>query len=153
MEYTLESLLAEEASLRLGSLSNEAAYKLGSFIARRSRSEGLAISVGIMRGGQRLFWFAGEGTSPDNDSWLERKMRTVLRFGHSSLYFGRRLAATGLSLMDRYGLATSEFSVSGGGFPLYVRGTGVVGAIAVSGLTQEDDHALVVEALSSLKGK
>jgi len=153
MEYTLESLLAEEASLRLGSFSNETAYKLGSLLAKRSRTEGLAIAVGIVRGGQRLFWYAAEGTSPDNDAWLERKIRTVLRFGHSSLYMGRKIAALGVSLKDKYGIDPAEFSTSGGAFPIGLRGTGIVGAVAVSGLAQEEDHALVVEALAVLKGR
>jgi uncharacterized protein (UPF0303 family) len=153
MEYSLESLLAEEASLRLPSFSNETAWRLGNLLVRRSRSEGLAVSVAIVRGGQRLFWFAAEGTSPDNDAWLERKMRTVLRFGHSSLYMGRKLDALGLSIQGKYDLDPADYSVSGGAFPLVVRGTGLVGAVAVSGLAQEDDHAMVVEALAALRRK
>jgi uncharacterized protein (UPF0303 family) len=150
MDYNLETLLAEEASLRLPSFSNNAAFRLGSWLAKRSRAEGLAISVGIVRGGQRLFWFAAEGTSIDNDGWLERKIRTVLRFGHSSLYIGRKLAAQGLDLRSKYFIDPEEYSAHGGGYPIALRGTGVVGVVAVSGLAQEEDHALVVEALSSL---
>lgn len=150
MDSSLESLLAEEARLRLSGFSNDAAWRLGTFLARRARAEGLAIAVGIVRGGQRLFWFAAEGSSADNDGWLERKLRTVLRFGHSSLYLGRKLAALGMDLREKYALDPAEYSVSGGAFPLHVRGTGTVGAVAVSGLTQEEDHALVVEALGSM---
>jgi len=151
MEYTLESLLAEEASLRLGSFSNDAAWRLGSFVAKRARVEDLSLAVAIVRGGQRLFWHATEGTRPDNDMWLDRKIRTVLRFGHSSYYMGRKLEADGTTLEERYGASSAEYAVHGGAFPLYVRGTGLVGALAVSGLAQEEDHALAVEALAYLK--
>lgn len=150
MDNSLESLLAEEAGLRLPSFSNEAAWRLGNILVRRARAEDLAIAVGIIRGGQRLFWFAAEGTSPDNDRWLERKLRTALHFGHSSLYIGRRLASLGQSLEEKYALDPAEFSVHGGAFPIVLRGTGLVGAVAVSGLAQEEDHAMVAEALKAL---
>jgi len=151
METSLESLLAEEVALRLSSFSNDAAWRLGNRLAKKARAEGLPISVAVVRGGQRLFWFAAEGTSPDNDSWLDRKIRTVLRFGHSSLYMGRKLAANGTSLEARHGLPVAEYCSHGGALPIWVRGTGLVGAVAVSGLSQEEDHALAVEALTSLQ--
>ena len=151
MDYTLESLLAEEAGLRLGSFSNAAAWRLGNFVVRRARAEDLSLAVAIVRGGQRLFWHATEGTSADNDFWLERKIRTVLRFGHSSYYMGRKLASSGSTLEERYGASSLEYATHGGAIPIFVRGTGLVGVIAVSGLTQEEDHALAVAALASLK--
>ena len=39
----------------------------------------------------------------------------------------------------------------GGGYPLIVNGV-VVGSVIVSGVPQQDDHALVVEALRALAG-
>jgi uncharacterized protein (UPF0303 family) len=45
-----------------------------------------------------------------------------------------------------------QFSGHGGGFPLAIRGVGVVGTISVSGLPHEIDHALIVEALSEHLG-
>jgi uncharacterized protein (UPF0303 family) len=151
MEYTPESLLAEEVSLRLPSFSNDAAFRLGLSLARRARSEGLSIAVAVVRGGQRLFWFSAEGTSADNDSWLERKVRTVLRFGHSSLYMTRKLASANMTMEERYGISPADYAFSGGGFPIALRGTGPIGCVAVSGLAHEEDHRLVVEALAALK--
>ena len=34
-----------------------------------------------------------------------------------------------------------EYSAHGGAFPVFVEGTGLVGAVVVSGLPQEEDHA------------
>jgi len=42
--------------------------------------------------------------------------------------------------------------VHGGAFPANVKGAGVVGVIAVSGLPSKDDHELVVAALSAHLG-
>ena len=46
-----------------------------------------------------------------------------------------------------------EFAAHGGAFPIYVRGTGAVATVTVSGLPQKADHELVVEALSEILGR
>jgi uncharacterized protein (UPF0303 family) len=51
---------------------------------------------------------------------------------------------------DKYmlGQTAGEYAIHGGGVPLRVEGVeGVVGVIVVSGLKQEEDHMVVVEAL------
>lgn len=151
MDPTLESLLTEEKDLSLSSFSNDDAWELGARLADLARARKLPIAISIVRGGQRLFHFAAEGTSPDNDAWLERKLATVLHFGHSSLFMGKKLEALGLGLQEKYSLDPARYSVSGGAFPIAIAGTGLVGGVAVSGLKAEEDHALVVEALAGLK--
>jgi uncharacterized protein (UPF0303 family) len=147
MDYTLESLLAQEASLELDHFSNDDAWALGSALMALARSRRLPIAVSIVRGGQRLFHYAAPGTTHDNDLWLERKLATVLHFGHSSLYLERKLKEQGSSLLEKYGLGPASYVAAGGAFPLVIRGTGLVGGAAVSGLKSEEDHDLVVEAL------
>jgi len=71
----------------------------------------------------------------------------VARFGKSSYYMGVFLRHHGLSLEQRYFVSTTEYAVHGGGFPIILRGTGVVGAITVSGMAHEEDHLWVVEAI------
>lgn len=147
MDYTLESLLVQEASLALDHFSNDDAWALGSALVALARSRRLPIAVSIVRGGQRLFHYAAPGTTHDNDLWLERKLATVLHFGHSSLYVERKLLEQGSSLQGKYGLDPAAYVAAGGAFPLVIAGTGLVGGAAVSGLKGEEDHDLVVEAL------
>jgi uncharacterized protein (UPF0303 family) len=46
------------------------------------------------------------------------------------------------------GAVADEFAIHGGGYPIRVRGVeGVIGVVVVSGLKQEDDHAVVVETI------
>jgi len=72
----------------------------------------------------------------------------VARFCHSSYYLGRKLRADGDTVSGRYYVDEKEFSFHGGCFPIILKGTGVIGSVTVSGLKQEEDHDLVVQALA-----
>ena len=43
------------------------------------------------------------------------------------------------------GLDSADYVLAGGGFPVTVKGAGVIGVIAVSGLPEREDHGVVVE--------
>ncbi|TGW07145.1 hypothetical protein EN788_38365, partial [Mesorhizobium sp. M2D.F.Ca.ET.145.01.1.1] len=45
------------------------------------------------------------------------------------------------------GLDIADYVLAGGGFPVAVKGAGVIGVIAVSGLPERQDHGVVVDAL------
>ena len=49
-------------------------------------------------------------------------------------------------------LDRDAYAAHGGAFPVTVRGVGVVGTVAVSGLPQLEDHAFVVRVLSDFLG-
>ncbi|TIU11449.1 MAG: hypothetical protein E5W49_28110, partial [Mesorhizobium sp.] len=49
-------------------------------------------------------------------------------------------------------LDISDYVLAGGGFPVTVKGAGVIGVIAVSGLPEREDHGVVVDALCSHLG-
>ena len=49
------------------------------------------------------------------------------------------------------GAVADEYAIHGGGFPVRVRGVeGVVAVVVVSGLKQEDDHAVVAETVKEI---
>lgn len=153
MNTTLETLLAQEAELQFTKFDATTAWRLGSWIADKARKEDLKITVDITRVGQQLFHFAAEGTTCDNDEWIERKVRTVYRFGHSSFYMGRKLVHDNQTAEHKYFVSESEFCFHGGSFPIILKGTGVIGTLTVSGLPQEQDHALAVEAIRHILRK
>ena len=45
------------------------------------------------------------------------------------------------------GIDSADYVLAGGGFPVAVRGAGVIGVIAVSGLPERDDHGIIVATL------
>jgi uncharacterized protein (UPF0303 family) len=52
------------------------------------------------------------------------------------------------------GSSAGEYAIHGGGVPVQVKGVeGLVGVIVVSGLKQDKDHMIVVEALEDFIAK
>ncbi|MET9292879.1 heme-degrading domain-containing protein [Streptomyces sp. NPDC003077] len=140
-------LEAQEHRLILESFGPDDAWRLGSLLVELARARGASVTVGIRRGAQRLFHCALPGTSADNDAWVDRKCRVVERYAESSYLVGTRFRAKGRTFEESSRLDPDRYAAHGGAFPIRLRGTGVVGAVAVSGLSQEEDHALVVQGL------
>jgi uncharacterized protein (UPF0303 family) len=151
-ETILEELRQQEEELQFPRFTNRMALDLGLKLIEMAKEEEGAVTIDITRAGQQLFHYAFEGTSPDNDQWIRRKTRVVTRFHKSSYRVGVQLAQQGLSIEDRYYVDAFEFSPHGGAFPITVRGVGVIGTVAVSGLSQDRDHALVVRAMREYLG-
>jgi uncharacterized protein (UPF0303 family) len=112
-----------------------------------ARGRDLSVTIDITRGTHQLFHLSLKGTFADNDEWVKRKVRLVYRFGHSSFYMGQLLKSKGKTIEQSYLIPESEYAPHGGCFPIINKDTGVVGTVTVSGLPQEEDHKLVVEAL------
>lgn len=146
-EALLRELELEEQQLQFTAFSNADALRLGIALVERARALGKAITVDITRNGHQLFHHAMDGTSPDNANWIRRKNNVVQRFGRSSWHVGTRYRSKGKSFEADSGLDTTDFAAHGGAFPLTIRGTGVIGTITVSGLPQQEDHALVTSVL------
>jgi len=147
MDDMLELLLQEEQELQFIRFNEATAWEIGSQLVEQSTSKNLPVTIDITRGKHQLFHASLRGTSPDNDEWIKRKVRLVYRFGHSSFYIGQLLKSKGKRLEEAYLISESDYAAHGGCFPIIVKDTGVIGTITVSGLTQEDDHKLVVQAI------
>jgi uncharacterized protein (UPF0303 family) len=64
----------------------------------------------------------------------------------SSALVDARFTAAGVDPVAT-GWLGSDYAVTGGSFPIRVRGTGVVAAVTASGLTSLEDHELVVAGI------
>lgn len=144
---TLEALLQEESELQFPSFDADMAWTLGSLIYERATAGNLAIAIEITKNGQLLFFAARPGTTPDNAEWIRRKRAVVQRFHHSSLYMAVKAEVDKRPFLERYGLSQQDYAASGGAFPIFVRQTGCIGAVVVSGLPNVEDHRLVVQAI------
>lgn len=147
LETQIDQIVEEERELVFPRFTNEDAWNLGSILVERARKIGAPLIVDISRCGHCLFRYSFEGTSRNNEIWVERKSRLTSRFGKSSLRVGLELRLQGETLESRQGLSLSEYADHGGSVPLAVHGVGVIGAVTVSGLSQEEDHAFVVDGI------
>lgn len=147
MSEKLKGLLLQEEELQFTRFNADVAWQLGCDFAARAEADHLSITVDITHGDHQLFHLSRPGTSADNDEWVKRKTRLVYRFGHSSLYMGELLRSKGKKLEEAYLISESEYAPHGGCFPIVIRGSGMIGTVTVSGLTQEDDHQVVVDVL------
>jgi uncharacterized protein (UPF0303 family) len=148
-DRTPDQLLDEEARLTLPSLSEDDAIDVGLRALGLARERQLPVTIEVRRCGRTVFRAAVRGTSADNDDWVARKVRVVERYGHSTLYERVRHEVNGRTFTEATGLPESQYAAHGGGFPLSVVGTGVVGVLVVSGLPQVADHELCVEVLEA----
>ncbi len=140
----------QQRRLQLVRLDNDDAWALGCRLVELARERGLPVTVDVRRHGHVLFHASRPGTTPDNDTWVERKSRVVDRFGAPSYLVGLRARRKGVAFAEDTGLDVQQYAAHGGSFPLTVRDVGIVGTVTVSGLPQADDHALVVEVLEEV---
>jgi uncharacterized protein (UPF0303 family) len=147
IEQERQRIEAEEKALVFETFTNDDAIALGLALLEKGRARGLPIAVDVERAGHRLFHAALPGASPDNFSWIERKKRLVNRVQKSSYAVGLKLRASGKSLAESMYLDEKEYAPHGGCVPVVVARVGFVGTVTVSGLPQQEDHALAVEAM------
>lgn len=143
----LSELSNQERDIQFTQFNSHLAFQIGSYVVKKGLRESLPIAVDITVGSRCLFHFSFDGASMDNERWIERKRNSVLRFNHSSYYMGRLLEKEGKSMNERFMIKEEEYAFHGGCFPIIIKNTGVIGTMTISGLTQQEDHALVVEAL------
>jgi uncharacterized protein (UPF0303 family) len=146
---TSHELAAQEEQLQFDRFDNETALALGQHLLSAARERALPVVISVRRNGQRLFHAALPGTAADNDAWIERKSRVVDRYGHSSFYVGTLHRESGSTFEDQARLDPDLYAAHGGVFPVIVRNVGPIGTVGVSGLPQAEDHAFVVEQLTS----
>jgi uncharacterized protein (UPF0303 family) len=147
LEALISQLEEHERRLRLPGFDNDDAWQLGIVLVELAVARRAPVVVDLRRNGQQLFHYALPGTNADNDAWIKRKTAVVDRFAASSYLVGQRCMADGTTFEERFRLDPDLFAAHGGAFPVNVKGVGVVGTVAVSGLPQDEDHALVVQGL------
>jgi uncharacterized protein (UPF0303 family) len=143
---------AEVARLQLARFGQADAVALGLSLVELGMARNLPIAVDIRRGDHILFHASLPGATLDNEIWVERKSRTAERYAEPSLLIGLRGRVGGGRLEDNAWFDQTRYAAHGGAFPVYVRGTGPVATVTVSGLPQRADHDLVVEALTKAIG-
>lgn len=143
----------QEETLRFERFDLAAAWRLGSLLREMAEERRLGVAIDVQLHSMPAFYAAMPGSTPDNAQWIRRKRAVALRFFRSSYAIGLMLAKQNATMEGKYGLASADYAAHGGSFPIFVTGTGCIGAVTVSGLPQREDHNMVVEALAKILGK
>lgn len=135
----------QEAQLVLPVFDENIAFALGSAIRDAALAAGQMLVVDIRTWDRQMFFAATAGTNADNAEWVRRKINTVRRFQRAS--YRLVLERGEVPFSPQSGADPADFVIAGGGFPISVKGAGIIGCLTISGLPGRDDHGVAVNAL------
>ena len=145
---TMRDMCAEqEEKFQFERFSRRDALNIGLKLIEKAEKQAQPVAVEITVNGLVVFRYFMEGSRPESELWLARKRNAVDLMETSSLRFFAELEDAGETFADRK-LDPNEYA-AGGGFPIRLRGTGVIGSICVSGYPDHvDDHQLIINTLA-----
>ena len=103
------------------------------------------VRIRIVLDGDIVFQYLMDGKK--GVVWLDRKQKTVEKYGHSSYYIYLENEENGTYQADE---KDESLVICGGGFPLIIQNE-LRGSILVSGLAHDEDHQVIVDCLRELK--
>ncbi len=148
LKVLMKKVEEQRKTFIVSSFTNAEAFDLGYYIYQKAVREGKPFAVSVTRNRQRLFYAAAEGPTTENDNWIMRKENTAYFFQKSSYEIALYMKIRQANIFDRCGLDRSQYVQAGGAVPIYGKGFGMIGTATVSGMSQEEDHAFVSEAVA-----
>lgn len=141
--------------IELDSFSNQTAMDMGMAIINLAKNRKQHIAVEITRLTHTVFLYVDDSLPADKLNWLRRKANVAKRFEESSLSVKNDLLEGGMTLDKTFGLDENDFLARGGAMPVFVKGAGMIAVVTVSGLHDEEDHKIIIDALKEkyLKAK
>ncbi|MDR0877055.1 MAG: heme-binding protein [Treponema sp.] len=138
----------QEDLLQFPHFDRKDALDLGNLLVKKIQDDKLNISISIrLFSGLVVFQYLSEGATLDNERWLTKKFNTVKEFESSTLLNTLQFIQRKWTFESR-GLDPRTYVWGGGGFPVRIEGTGVIGAVIVSGLPHIQDHGTIVDCIS-----
>lgn len=144
--FTLEEVEAQEEKYRFDSFTQSDAKRLGDIMFQINEDYKMSFAFEIVINGLVVYKYLPEGTGKLNDIWMQKKVDTVMTMRYSTMHYWIATDAIGGKREPSF-YPTKDIEMCGGGFPIYVKGAGVIGAIACSGPGDQNDHEFCVEAL------
>lgn len=146
--FTSEGFALEVKALTLPSLTQSEALEIGNIAVALGRERALPIAIEVRMKEWTVFHTSLPGSTPDNDSWMNRKARVVLATGLSTLHVRVSAEEQGRDWYLDNGVTEVTHAAHGGGVALNVSGLGLTGILLISGLPQVQDHLLGVEVIT-----
>ena len=145
--FSSKGLLEEEAVLELASLTNTDALEIGEIAATLGKQRKLPIAIEVRIGEWTVFHASLEGSKPENDWWISRKVPVVMLKHHSTMFERVSAEERGIDWHKENNVVNETHAIHGGAVPL-ITPAGFAGILIISGLPQVDDHLFAVEVLT-----
>ncbi|AQW95392.1 hypothetical protein CMT56_16305 [Elizabethkingia anophelis] len=133
--------------IELDSFSNRIAFDMGVKIIDLAKSRNQHIAVEVCRLNHTIFLYVDDTLPVDKHNWLRRKANIARQFEESSLSVKNDLKEGNMNLEMTFGLDEKDFLTKGGAIPIFVKNGGMIAVVTVSGLHDEEDHNIIIEAL------
>ena len=145
--FSSKQLLEEEEVLKLPSLTNNDALEIGEIATNLGKQRKLPMAIEVRIGEWVVFHASLDGSKPENDWWIGKKVRVVMMKQHSTMYERVLAEELGIDWYTENKVEDDTHAIHGGALPL-ITPTGFVGILIISGLPQVEDHLFAVEVLT-----
>ena len=145
--FTSENLLREEKVLFLSSLTNNDAIEIGEIATTLGKQRKLPIAIEVRIGDWIVFHASLQGSKPESDWWINRKVEVVKLKQHSTMYERVSAEERGVDWHKENNVQDETHAIHGGALPL-ITDEGFKGILIISGLPQVEDHLFAVEVLT-----
>jgi uncharacterized protein (UPF0303 family) len=145
--FSSKQLLDEEQILKLPSLTNNDAIEIGQIAVTLANQRNLPIAIEVRISDWIVFHASLEGSKPENDWWINRKVSVVVLNQHSTMFERVSAEERGVDWHKENGVTNETHAIHGGALPL-ITDEGFKGILIISGLPQVEDHLLAVEVLT-----
>ena len=148
MRYFFSSeLLIEEQKLKLPDLTTLDAIKISLVATDLGNQRKLPIAIEVRIGDWIVFHASLQGSKPENDWWINRKVAVVKLKQHSTMYERVSAEERGVDWHKENNVQDETHAIHGGALPL-ITDEGFKGILIISGLPQVEDHLFAVEVLT-----
>jgi uncharacterized protein (UPF0303 family) len=148
----IAKIAEQEARLVFPTFDEATAFEIGALLRERGLRKKLPIVIDIRTWDRPLFYTALPGSTADNANWARRKRNVVQTFLKSTYRMVLEQQRPDRTFKPGAALDSADYVLAGGGFPVTVKGAGVIGVIAVSGLPEREDHGVVVQVVAQHLG-
>lgn len=136
--------------IELDSFDNRMAFDMATKVIDLAKSRKQRIAIEIIRLNHTIFLYLDDSLPMDKHNWLRRKANVAKQFEESSLNVKNDLEEGNMTLEKTFALDEKDFLAKGGAIPIFIKNVGMIAIITVSGLHDEEDHKIIIDAL---KGK
>lgn len=152
VESDIARIIEQERAYVFERFDEDMAFAIGSHVREAARALGKGIAVGVLLWDRTMFFGTTAGIAWGNEPWVRRKVGTVRLMLKSSYRVVLERGDKPRVLEESWAQDIRDYALAGGAFPITLKGFGIVGAVATSGLSERLDHTLSAAAIASVLG-